>query len=163
MPSKNSVNRRKYTTTTARKQRKNASKRLEKERLGLIKPARSARDAKFDLKKSVPLDLYFNGKDSDNNQGVMTTKSLSKKRTKKIERMLNYVKQRKDRESRTEDGDEDMDVDQTKRQRPTKETSFGRMKNLLWDVVVDQNGAEVMSFNVTPTGDGTTLGGPFFP
>ena len=95
MPSKNSINRPKLTVNVARKTQSLAHKRDQRERAGLLKPARSSEKSKSGQIKSVPLDLYFQEKEGKVSGNGLTTKTLSKKRAKKIERNIKYAEQRK--------------------------------------------------------------------
>ncbi|CCK73592.1 Alb1p NDAI_0G06090 [Naumovozyma dairenensis CBS 421] len=181
MPSKNSINRPKLTVNLHRKAQKAGKKRAARERAGHYKPARSADASKSGEIKSVALDLYFNDKDKTgqastntstlaSGNGSVTTKTLSKKRAKKIERSLRYAEQRKlliDLQAKLENGNDDtaMDVDGgevVKRVRENKKekSALTQMKEALWNVLDDASSSQGL---VIGSGQGTTLGGPFFP
>ncbi|QLL33793.1 hypothetical protein HG536_0F01180 [Torulaspora globosa] len=164
MPSKNSINRPKLTTNLNRKTQSLARKRDQRERAGLLQPARSSEKSKSGQVKSVPLELYFHGKvgQTAGNQ-ALTTKTLSKKRAKKIERNLKYAEQRKllaelQDKVANEDGME-VDVQAGKSQkREEKKSSLAKMKDALWRVIDDSSSQGL----VLNGGQGTTLGGPVF-
>ncbi|QLQ78556.1 hypothetical protein HG537_0A08030 [Torulaspora globosa] len=159
MPSKNSINRPKLTPNLNRKNQSLARKRDQRERAGLLQPARSSENSKSGQVKSVPLELYFQGKTGQD--GVLTTKTLSKKRAKKIERNLKYAEQRKllaelQDKVENEDGME-VDVPAGKTQkREEKKSSLTKMKDALWKVLDDSSSEGF----VLTKGQGTTLGGP---
>lgn len=157
MPSKNSINRPKLTVNVARKTQSLAHKRDQRERAGLLKPARSSEKSKSGQIKSVPLDLYFQGKEGKVSGNGLTTKTLSKKRAKKIERNIKYAEQRKllaelQDKVVNEDG---MEVDlppKTKKKEEKKNT----LKDALWKILDDTSSQGLVISN----GQGTTLGGP---
>lgn len=162
MPSKNSINRPKQTVNLNRKVHSQARKRDARERAGLLQPARSSELSKSGHVKSIPLDLY---KGEQLTTGPVTTKTLSKKRAKKIERNLKYIEQRKllvDVQAKAED---EMEVDDagagvlTKKQKPVTKTVLAKVKEALWNAIED---ASSQGLNLD-NGNGTTLGGPFFP
>lgn len=166
MPSKNSINRPKLTVNLHRKVHSLAKKRAQRERAGLLQPARSSLSSKSGHIKSVPLDLYFQDKEGKVNSGPLTTKTLSKKRAKKIERNLKYAEQRKlltDIQAKLEQEDGmDLDVhsaDNTKIVKDEKKSALTRMKDALWSIIDDTSSQGLILEN----GQGTTLGGPFFP
>ena len=151
MPSKNSINRPKLTVNVARKTQSLAHKRDQRERAGLLKPARSSEKSKSGQIKSVPLDLYFQEK-----EGKVSGNGLTK-RAKKIERNIKYAEQRKllaelQDKVVNEDG---MEVDlpaKTKKKEEKKST----LKDALWKILDDTSSQGLVISN----GQGTTLGGP---
>lgn len=165
MPSKNSINRPKLTVNLNRKTQSLARKRDQRERAGLLKPARSSENSESGQLKSVPLELYFQekeGKTSSNQP--LTTKTLSKKRAKKIERNIKYAEQRKllaELQDKA-DNDDEMDVDvQTNiklQKKEEKKSALTKMKDALWKVLDDSSSQGLVLNN----GQGTTLGGPVF-
>ncbi|CCF59208.1 hypothetical protein KAFR_0G01740 [Kazachstania africana CBS 2517] len=160
MPSKNSINRPKLTLNANKRVQRNAKKRDAREKLGLLNPQRSSESSKSGEIKSVALDLYFNKESSPN--GPITTKTLSKKRTKKIERNLKYAEQRKlllDVGSKIEN-DIEMDVDSSNgKKQDLKKSNLTLVKEALWSVIEDTTSDPLIIEN----GQGTTFGGPFFP
>lgn len=154
MASKNNINKPKYTTQKNHRTRQNAIKRAQRERNGTIKPARSERNDPKNISKSAALELYFNNKINTNGNTALTTKTLSKKREKKIERMIKYVERRNPKIN----DDDDMDIE-TKRIREVKQTDLGKLKDALWKAL-----GEDWSFkqNLVSTGQGTTLGSASF-
>lgn len=149
MPSRNSVNKPKLTSNIQHKNQSLARKRADRERKGLFQPARSSDDSKSGQVKSVALDLYFKGAP----QGTVTSKTLSKKRQQKIERNLKYAERRKlltDVQAKLED---DMEVE------PEIDHKSTTVKDALWSAIEDTQS----SSNLFQEGQGTTLGGPFFP
>lgn len=167
MPSKNSINRPKLTTNVRSKQQKLAKKRAQRERAGHFNPSRSAEGSKSGEIRSVPLELYFN-KDSASSGNKITTKSLSKKRAKKIERNLKYADQRKlltDVQAKLEENDMDMDHNKALvRKQDINITKISKnnmslVREALWKVIEDTSAQGLVIEN----GNGTTLGGPFFP
>ncbi|KAL3230738.1 Ribosome biogenesis protein ALB1 [Nakaseomyces bracarensis] len=163
MPSRNSINRPKLTVNLNRKNTSIGKRRDQREKAGLLQPARSSADSKSGKVKSVPIELYFEGASDDyaRSKGI-TTKTLSKKRAKKIERNLKYAQQRKlltDATAQVEEG-MDIDIDAKKKQKEEeKKTALGRVKDALWNAIGDATNAGLVLEN----GQGTTLGGPFFP
>ncbi|EDO18124.1 hypothetical protein Kpol_1031p28 [Vanderwaltozyma polyspora DSM 70294] len=158
MPSKNSINRPKLTVNLNKKSQRLGQKRADRERKGLLQPERSSEASKSGEIKSVPLDLYFNGKESNNNSSI-TTKTLSKKRAKKIERNLKYAQQRKLLVDVQAKEDIDMNVESNKTKGNGKEkTPLTKMKDALWNVIEDTSSQGL----TLKTGQGTTLGGPTF-
>lgn len=163
MPSKNSINRPKLTTNLNRKTQSLARKRDQRERAGLLQPARSSENSKSGQVKSVPLELYFQEKEGQGAKQGLTTKTLSKKRAKKIERNLKYAEQRKllaELQDKVENEDGmDVDVQTGKSQkREQKKSSLAKMKDALWRVIDDSSSEGL----VLSKGQGTTLGGPVF-
>ncbi|AJR73342.1 Alb1p [Saccharomyces cerevisiae YJM1400] len=175
MPSKNSINRPKLTSNLHYKVHSLNKKRAQRERAGLLKPARSSVNSKSGEIKSVALDLYFQNKknESQNSTAVtlqnassspasITTRTLSKKRAKKIERNLKYATQRKllvDASAKLED-EMDIDLDGGKKVKENeKKSSLTLVKEALWSVIDDTASQGLIIEN----GQGTTLGGPFFP
>ncbi|SCV03676.1 LANO_0G05578g1_1 [Lachancea nothofagi CBS 11611] len=155
MPSKNSINRPKQQININRRTQSLAKKRDAMEKAGLLQPARSAESSKSGLARSVPIDLY---KGEGLTAGPLTTKTLSKKRAKKIERNLKYAEQRKllvDVQKKSEDS---MELDQVKKIEPTK-TPLERVKAAFFKAMEDTTSSGLVLEN----GSGTTLGGPFFP
>lgn len=129
------------------------------ERKGLLAPARSSSSSKSGQLKSVPLDLY---RGENLGSGALTTKTLSRKRAKKIERNLKYVEQRKllvDLQSKTEeDGDMQVDMPVVKKEKETKKGQLEKMREAISTVLED-----IQSQGLTlQTGAGTTLGGQHF-
>ena len=129
------------------------------ERQGLFAPARSSDSSKSGYLKSIPMDLY-NGETLS--RGPTTTKTLSKKRAKKIERNLKYVEQRKllvDLQSKTEeDGNMQLDMPSTKKDRGTKKGQLEKMRDAISTVLEDIQ-SQGLSLQ---TGSGTTLGSQSF-
>lgn len=157
MPSKNSINRPKLTVNLARKTQSLAHKRDQRERAGLLKPARSSENSKSGQIKSVPLDLYFQGKEGKVAASGITTKTLSKKRAKKIERNIKYAEQRKllaELQDKALNEDE-MDLDLPASSKKTEERKI-TMKDALWKILDDTSSQGLVISN----GQGTTLGGP---
>ncbi|SCU99795.1 LAME_0G05556g1_1 [Lachancea meyersii CBS 8951] len=157
MPSRNSINRPKQQVNLNRKVHSLAKKRDAMDRAGLLKPARSSEQSKSGLAKSIPMDLYKGEKLS---AGPLTTKTLSKKRAKKIERNMKYAEQRKllvDVQKKAEDS---MDLDvESKKQASAPKGQLERVKTALFKAVEDTASSGL----VLEAGAGTTLGGPFFP
>ncbi|SCW03233.1 LAFE_0G05930g1_1 [Lachancea fermentati] len=159
MPSKNSINRPKQKINLNRKVHSLSKKRTERERAGLLKPARSHETSKSGQIKSVAIDLY---KGELPSTGPITNKTLSKKRAKKIERNLKYIEQRKllvDVQKKYEDG---MEVDSTAaltKSKAPKKTQIAKVKDALFQALEDTTSTGLVLEN----GSGTTLGGPFFP
>ncbi|SCV01895.1 LAMI_0G14444g1_1 [Lachancea mirantina] len=158
MPSKNSINRPHHTTTVNHKIRSLAKKRDARERAGLLQPARSDARSKSGEIRSIPIDLY---KGEHGSHGPITTKTLSKKRAKKIERNLKYAEQRKllvDVQKKAEDS---MEIDRVKsvEKRAGETTALSRVKAAIFQVLDDSTNTGLVLEN----GNGTTLGGPFFP
>ncbi|CAI6732046.1 ANL_collapsed_G0028730.mRNA.1.CDS.1 [Saccharomyces cerevisiae] len=156
MPSKNSINRPKLTSNLHHKVHSLNKKRAQRER-------------------AVALDLYFQNKknESQNSTAVtlqnassspasITTRTLSKKRAKKIERNLKYATQRKllvDASAKLED-EMEIDLDGGKKVKENeKKSSLTLVKEALWSVIDDTASQGLIIEN----GQGTTLGGPFFP
>lgn len=175
MPSKNSINRPKLTSNLHHKVHSLNKKRAQRERAGLLKPARSSVNSKSGEIKSVALDLYFQNKknESQNSTAVtlqnassspasITTRTLSKKRAKKIERNLKYATQRKllvDASAKLED-EMEIDLDGGKKVKENeKKSSLTLVKEALSSVIDDTASQGLIIENR----QGTTLGGPFFP
>ncbi len=175
MPSKNSINRPKLTSNLHHKVHSLNKKRAQRERAGLLKPARSSVNSKSGEIKSVALDLYFQNKknESQNSTAVtlqnassspasITTRTLSKKRAKKIERNLKYATQRKllvDASAKLED-EMEIDLDGGKKVKENeKKSTLTLVKEALWSVIDDTASQGLIIENR----QGTTLGGPFFP
>ncbi|EJS43184.1 YJL122W [Saccharomyces arboricola H-6] len=175
MPSKNSINRPKLTSNLHHKVHTLGRKRAQREKAGLLKPARSSANSKSGEIKSVALDLYFENKKNENTASTavtlpnapsppatITTRTLSKKRAKKIERNLKYAAQRKllvDAAAKVED-QMDIDLDHPKKVKESrKKSSLTLVKEALWSVIDDTSSHGLIIEN----GQGTTLGGPFFP
>lgn len=165
MPSKNSINRPKLSVNLNRKTQSLAKKRDQRERAGLFQPARSSENSKSGQIKSVPLDLYFQEKQGKavSNQ-PLTTKTLSKKRAKKIERNLKYAEQRRllaelQDKAENEDGMElDVPSSNKSQKNEEKKSKLTKMKDALWKVIDDSSSQGL----VLEGGQGTTLGGPVF-
>lgn len=179
MPSKNSINRPKLTTNVRSKQQTLARKRDARERKGHFTLARSEEGSRSGEAKSAPVDLYF-GRESpatrraQPGRGGLTTKTLSKKRAKKIERNLKYAAQRRlltDVQANAEGADDDeMSVDATGQAKAiarkqdiaakkASKNSGSLVREALWKAIEDA-GSQGLTLQ---TGNGTTLGGPFFP
>lgn len=176
MPSKNSINRPKLTSNLNHRVHSLGKKRAHRERAGLLQPARSSVNSRSGEIKSVALDLYFQNKKDEGQTSTavtlptapshpasVTTRTLSKKRAKKIERNLKYAAQRKllvDASAEVEDG-MDIDLDSTKKvkENERKKSSLTLVKEALWNVIDDTSSHGLLIEN----GQGTTLGGPFFP
>lgn len=164
MPSKNSINRPKLTKNVQHRQQRNNAKRLARERKGELQPLRSSDDSKSGEIKSVALDIYFNSNNNDKTtigSGVVTNKTLSKKRAKKIERNLKYAQQRKlindvnlDKEVDLI-GDENMEGGKNK-----KINNLTKVKDAMWNIIDDSNSTGLMLIS---NGQGTTLGSAGFP
>ncbi|AET39987.1 Alb1p Ecym_5218 [Eremothecium cymbalariae DBVPG len=158
MPSKNSINRPKQKINLQHKVRSNAAKRLAREKAGLLAPPRSSTASKSGQARSIPWELY---KGESVERGPMTTKTLSKKRAKKIERNLRYVEQRKlliDIQAAKESGME-IDDSSVKVAKVQKKGAIEKVKECMWSVLEDTT---TQGFTLH-TGTGTTLGGPYFP
>lgn len=157
MPSKNSINRPKLTVNLNRKTQALAHKRNQRERAGLLKPARSSENSKSGQIKSIPLDLYFQEKEGKVSGSGLTTKTLSKKRAKKIERNIKYAEQRKllaDLQDKPVNDDE-MDVDVPGKSKKKEEKKI-TLKDALRKILDDAPSQALVISN----GQGTTLGGP---
>lgn len=162
MPSKNSINRPKLTKNVQHRQQRNNAKRLARERKGELQPTRSSEDSKSGEIKSVALDIYFNSSNKDKStigSGVVTNKTLSKKRAKKIERNLKYAQQRKliNDINLTNDIDLDIDEDEVKHK---KINNLTKVKDAMWNIIEDTNSTGLLLIN---NGQGTTLGSATFP
>ena len=178
MPSKNSINRPKLTTNVRSKQQKLARKRDQRERAGHFNQARSADGSRSGEAKSVALDLYFGKEDStasrdQSHRGGLTNKTLSKKRSQKIERNLKYAQKRKlltDVQAQLENNDEEsMNIDsgngkslvrkQEIQQTKTSKNNMSLIREALWSALDDTSSQGL----TLATGQGTTLGGAYFP
>ncbi|KAG0656779.1 ribosome biogenesis protein alb1 [Maudiozyma exigua] len=177
MPSKNSINRPKLTTNVRSKQQKLARKRDQRERAGHFNQARSADGSRSGEARSVALDLYFGKEDTtarrdQSHRGGLTNKTLSKKRSQKIERNLKYAQKRKlltDVQAQLENNDEDsMSVDsgnknitrkQEIQQAKTIKNNMSLIREALWSALDDTSSQGL----TLATGQGTTLGGAYFP
>ncbi|QLG74740.1 hypothetical protein HG535_0H00650 [Zygotorulaspora mrakii] len=166
MPSKNSINRPKLTVNVNRKNQSLARKRNAREKAGLLKPARSSENSKSGEVKSVPLDLYFQQKNDDGTKtsSGLTTRTLSKKRAKKIERNIKYAEQRKlltdvQANMENEDGMEIDILSKEKKSKDVKKSALKNLKDAIWNILDDTSSPGLVLAN----GQGTTLGGPFFP
>ncbi|CAB4255147.1 similar to Saccharomyces cerevisiae YJL122W ALB1 Shuttling pre-60S factor [Maudiozyma barnettii] len=176
MPSKNSINRPKLTTNVRSKQHKLARKRDQRERAGHFNQARSAEGSRSGEAKSVALDIYFGKEDAttskdQSHRGGLTNKTLSKKRAQKIERNLKYAQQRRlltDVQADLENKDDTMNVDggnksllrkQEIEQSKNKKNNMSLIREALWNAIEDTQSQGL----TLATGQGTTLGGPFFP
>lgn len=177
MPSKNSINRPKLTVSLNRKNKHLAAKRLRRERAGEFSPARSSSQSKSGKIRSVPLELYFaqqgEAASDDKNVPVLTRKKLSKKKAQKIARDLRHIQRQQERQRKlltNGGGDDDMSVDaggSSKSMQRKMDIANAKMnknklsliKNALWKALENNtpNGLIVVG------GQGTTLGGPFFP
>ncbi|AMD19114.1 HBR213Cp [Eremothecium sinecaudum] len=162
MPSKNSINRPKQKINLNRKIQKNAAKRNARERAGLLAPPRSSPDSMSGQVKSIPWELY---KGSKLESGPTTTKTLSKKRAKKIERNLRYNEQRKlliEVQAAKESGMEiDMEtslVSSRSRKKEAKQGLLEKTKASIWSVLEDTTTQELP----LQTGAGTILGSKYF-
>lgn len=154
MPSKNSVNKPKLTENLRHKNQALARKRADRERKGLINPPRSHEDSKSGQAKSEAVDLYLKGATPSS---AITTKTLSKKRQQKIERNMKYAGRRKlltDAQAKLED---EMDVEDE--EEDSRKNAQHSMKDAFWSALDDAHS----SANLCQEGEGTTLGGPFFP
>ncbi|CCE61791.1 hypothetical protein TPHA_0B01190 [Tetrapisispora phaffii CBS 4417] len=171
MASKNSVNKPKLTVNVSKRNQHKANKRAQMEKNGEFQPSRSSGNFVSNQVKSIPVQLYFKDESSLNSSNsnlssATTTKTLSKKRAKKIARNLKYVQQRKllvDVQAKHEN---DMAIDadsvaKVERQKGNgkEKTVLARMKDALWNVLEDSSSQPL----VLATGQGTTLGGPSFP
>ncbi|CAL9731844.1 ribosome biogenesis protein Alb1p [Monosporozyma unispora] len=160
MPSKNSINRPKLVTNLKNKAQKAGLKRSRRDQRGDFQPARSSETSKSGEIKSVALDLYFQ---DEKTGGSITNKTLSKKRAKKIERNLKYAQQRKlltDLQAKVEN---DMDVDTAlvKKVKETKDSKLSMIKKAMWNVLDDTQSQQ--NLPLSSSGQGTTLGGAWFP
>ena len=176
MPSKNSINRPKLTTNVRAKQQTLARKRDARERKGHFTLARSEEGSRSGEAKSAPVDLYF-GRESpatrraQPGRGGLTTKTLSKKRAQKIERNLKYAAQRRlltDVQAGIES--DEMSVDATGQAKAiarkqeiasakASKNNSSLVREALWKAIDD---ASTQGLTLQ-TGNGTTLGGAFFP
>lgn len=185
MPSRNSINRPKLTVSLNRKNKHLAAKRLRRERAGEFSPARSSSQSKSGKIRSVPLELYFaqQGQDADGNGNVpvLTRKKLSKKKAQKIARDLRHIQRQQEREKKSLSGDasvpntDDMNVDagvsssksmQRKMDIANAKMSKNKLsliKNALWKALETNNNNNTPNGLIVVGGQGTTLGGPFFP
>lgn len=162
MPSKNSVNRPKLTVNLNKRSQQLGLKRAQRERAGLLQPARSSVNSKSGEIKSVALDLYFQDKDNVEPMSKVTTKTLSKKRAKKIERNIKYAEQRKlltDVQAKLENNDMEVDSKKHDKKIVKEQSSLTKVKNALWNILEDKASQGL----VLGSGQGTTLGGAFFP
>ncbi|OUM54227.1 hypothetical protein BVG19_g3586 [[Candida] boidinii] len=162
MPSRNSVNRPKDNLNRIRKAQSLAKKRVRRgttprstERTTVVLP-------------STSIALYT-GDASDGSIGI-TSKSISKKTAKKIERNRKYAILRNggknakklliDIQAKKESS---MDIDgesaNTSSNANTKRSKSDLVREALWSVIED---VATNNYNVDVTGEGTTLGGPFF-
>ncbi|KAH3673653.1 hypothetical protein WICMUC_003556 [Wickerhamomyces mucosus] len=162
MPSRNSINKPKDTINQARKRASVSRKRAARARNGEFAPARSSEASTSGLPKSTALALYNGASQS----GVLTTKTLSKKRSQKIERNKKYIARRKLDEERLlidaqANAEESMHVDDevVKQVEEPKKSKINTIKDALWSVIEDRS---TESLIVDSTGEGTTLGGPSF-
>lgn len=155
-----------------RKAQKAGKKRAARERAGQFNPARSSDSSRSGEIKSVSLDLYRAGKVENgagngtaSTNGAVTSRTLSKKRAKKIERNLKYAEQRRlltDLTAKLEDSNEGMEIDAVgggRAKKVEKKTALGQVKEALWNVIEDSSSQGL----VIGSGQGTTLGGPMFP
>ncbi|XBW34630.1 hypothetical protein QEN19_000197 [Hanseniaspora menglaensis] len=99
MPSKNSVNRPKQLANNAKKQRKAHQKTIFRNEYGLNSKNSAVRGARARSDYSTQLEIYKNEyKSLEVHHGRLTnllsSKSLSKKRSQKIDRNLKYVQKR---------------------------------------------------------------------
>ncbi|KAH3900977.1 related to Ribosome biogenesis protein ALB1 [Saccharomycodes ludwigii] len=167
MPSKNSINRPKDTVNKARKARSLGQKRQQREKNGLLKPSRSSENSKSGQIKSIPIDLYKGDNNIlESNARGITTKTLSKKRAKKIERNLKYIQQNKlliDAQEKAEANGMELEIKPstlTKNVKTIKEDSqLTKIKNDMWSVIEDAKSTGL----ILEGGNGTTLGGAYFP
>lgn len=162
MPSRNSVNRPKDNLNRIRKAQSLAKKRVRRgttprstERTTVVLP-------------STSIALYT-GDASDSSIGI-TSKSISKKTAKKIERNRKYAILRNggknakklliDIQAKKESS---MDIDgessNASSNANTKRSQSDLVREALWSVIED---VATNNYNVDVTGEGTTLGGPFF-
>lgn len=166
MPSKNSINRPKLTSNLNRRAQKAGIKRSQREQNGQFQPARSSEQSKSGEIKSVALDLYFKDKADDVVIGPKVTRNtLSKKRAKKIERNLKYAQQRKNEDRLLTDLhaklENEMDVDVvSKKVKNEKNSKLSMVKKAMWNVLEDAQSQQELPLT---TGQGTTLGGAWFP
>ncbi|CCK72338.1 Alb1p KNAG_0J02590 [Huiozyma naganishii CBS 8797] len=152
MPSKNSVNRPKLTANLRRRAQKLGQKRARRTAQGHFALGRE--DA-LGAGKSAPLDVYFGrvgvqGSHAEGSKdGRVTSRTLSGKRLRKIERNLRYAKKRQGKEQK---------------QAPPASAPAGpltALRNALWSVLGDSPSAGLI---IDTTGNaGTTLGGAYFP
>lgn len=162
MPSKNSINRPKLVTNLKNRAQKAGLKRSRRDQRGEFQPARSSEDSRSGEIKSVALDLYFQ---NEKTGGSITNKTLSKKRSQKIERNLKYAQQRKlltDLQAKSEN---DMDVDSSasalvKKVKESKTNKLSMIKKAMWNVLDD---TQSQTLPLSSSGQGTTLGGAWFP
>ena len=173
MPSKNSINRPKLTTNLKSKAQRAGLKRSQREQRGDFKPARSSEHSKSGEIRSVALDLYFQNEEGSGDsvvEGPITRKTLSKKRAKKIERNLKYAQQRKkelqiltDLQAR-KDNEMDLDVDlsgTSNKKKDSKRSKLSVIKDAMWNVIEDTQ--SIQNLSLSTSGQGTTLGGAWFP
>ncbi|GME71367.1 unnamed protein product [[Candida] boidinii] len=162
MPSRNSVNRPKDNLNRIRKAQSLAKKRVRRgttprstERTTVVLP-------------STSIALYT-GDASDSSIGI-TSKSISKKTAKKIERNRKYAILRNggknakklliDIQAKKESSmDIDGEASNASSNANTKRSKSDLVREALWSVIED---VATNNYNVDVTGEGTTLGGPFF-
>ncbi|OWB81853.1 hypothetical protein B5S33_g473 [[Candida] boidinii] len=162
MPSRNSVNRPKDNLNRIRKAQSLAKKRVRRgttprstERTTVVLP-------------STSIALYT-GDASDSSIGI-TSKSISKKTAKKIERNRKYAILRNggknakklliDIQAKKESSmDIDGEASNASSNSNTKRSKSDLVREALWSVIED---VATNNYNVDVTGEGTTLGGPFF-
>ena len=184
MPSRNSINRPKLTVSLNRKNKHLAAKRLRRERAGEFSPARSSRQSKSGKIRSVPLELYFaqQGQNASGNGNVpvLTRKKLSKKKAQKIARDLRHIQRQQERERKSLNGEasvlntDDMNVDASGSSKSMQrkmdianakmsKNKLSLIKNALWKALETNNNNNTPNGLIVVGGQGTTLGGPFFP
>lgn len=157
MPSRNSVNKPKDTINQARKRASLAKKRAARVRKGLIAPPRSSTSSSSGQPKSTAVALYSGAMPT----GAITTKTLSNKRLKKIERNKKYVAKRNeqvliDAQAQAEDS---MEIDDVESPAQVQKSKINTVKDALWSVIED---SAASAFIMEANGEGTTLGGPVF-
>lgn len=155
MAHKNSINKPKiklqsngHAKSLARKRLARASKTVSTRSSTTLRYAKSAQVA------PRPTELYevalYNG-NALTATGVVTNRTLSNKRAKKLERNLRYIAQRLSTGKPT--GDVDMDVDAVEQ----RLTQLEQTKAALWSVLEKKD-----SLRAVPLGEGTTMGVPAF-
>ncbi|ODV85776.1 hypothetical protein CANARDRAFT_27867 [[Candida] arabinofermentans NRRL YB-2248] len=157
MPSKNSINKPKDNIIRQRKSLRRSS----------VRPVSKDRVESSDKPvKSTALAVYSGATLRSAKNLVQHT--LSNKRAKKIERNQKYASARKLNTDQLlvdlaaqQEGSMDIDLEGKPETTSKKSSKIqeGVVRNALWAVVED---AAAGTFNVTVSGDGTTLGGPSF-
>ncbi|SGZ53238.1 CIC11C00000003647 [Sungouiella intermedia] len=160
MPSRNSINKPKGKIHRAQHGAAISKKRAARSKAAL--PTRSSAGRYNTETAPRPTDSHalalYSGSGPSLGSGV-TTKSLSKKRAKKIERNSRYVAKRNEQLSidlaaKEEGMDVDMDGESKRVRNKKPQTQLEKVKEALWAAVDDVSGA----FEVDVLGEGTTIG-----